>query len=304
MKYDIATKVLMDKSGQKLIERFLGFTVEEFELIEELPQESVSLKRSDYILKVRTRHEGVLILVWEFLSNWNTKALLNLIDYTVRAMLKFEHPVFPILFLLQPDKRVCCPYEDKNITFRYRLIDAYELKAETFIKGDVYLLPFVPLMHGGQKESIILEAEQNIYTSSLSISDKADLLTALTIFTGLKSQEMARILMQRRRDIMIQSYAYELIKEEGRKEGILEGKQEGKHEGKQEGKQEGQVLSMQDAILDVLELRFKSVPSNIVRVVMQQNDLKFLHELHKRAVTANTLKEFEDTVSHDFFQTD
>ena len=56
MKYDIATKVLMDKSGQKLIERFLGFTVEEFELIEELPQEYVSLKRSDYILKVRTRH--------------------------------------------------------------------------------------------------------------------------------------------------------------------------------------------------------------------------------------------------------
>ena len=270
----------MDKSGQKLIERFLGFTVEEFELIEELPQEYVSLKRSDYILKVRTRHEGVLILVWEFLSNWNTKALLNLIDYTVRAMLKFEHPVFPILFLLQPDKKVCCPYEDKNITFRYRLIDAYDMKAETFIKGDVYLLPFVPLMHGGQEESIILEAEQNIYTSSLSISDKADLLTALTIFTGLKSQEMARILMQRRRDIMIQSYAYELIKEEGRKEGILE------------GKQEGQVLSMQDAILDVLELRFKSVPSNIVRVVMQQNDLKFLHELHKRAVTANTLKEF------------
>ena len=35
-KFDIATKVLMDRAGEKIIETFLGLKVQEFEFIEEL----------------------------------------------------------------------------------------------------------------------------------------------------------------------------------------------------------------------------------------------------------------------------
>ena len=41
MKYDIATKVLMDKAGERILEKFLGIGVEYLELVEELPQETV-----------------------------------------------------------------------------------------------------------------------------------------------------------------------------------------------------------------------------------------------------------------------
>ena len=40
MKYDIATKVLMDKAGARILEKFLGIGVEYLELVEELPQET------------------------------------------------------------------------------------------------------------------------------------------------------------------------------------------------------------------------------------------------------------------------
>ncbi|MCL0101049.1 hypothetical protein M1N68_00120 [Peptococcaceae bacterium] len=45
--------------------------------------------------------------------------------------------------------------------------------------------------------------------------EKADLLTGMMILAGLVSKDLARELQERRRDIIIELAAYELIKEEG-----------------------------------------------------------------------------------------
>jgi len=47
---------------------------------------------------------------------------------------------------------------------------------------------------------------------------KADLLTILTIFAGLKGKEIVDELLRRRRDIMIESIAYDLINSKQQKE--------------------------------------------------------------------------------------
>jgi len=65
----------------------------------------------------------------------------------------------------------------------------------------------------------------------LSDAEKADLLTAMAIFAGLRSERLATELIERRRDIMIQSAAYEIIKSEGVKEGLQQGMQQGLYEG-------------------------------------------------------------------------
>lgn len=100
--------------------------------------------------------------------------------------------------------------------------------------------------------------------------------------------------IQRMLDIMVQSYVYELIEKDKRNKRVLEGVRE--------GKQEKQVLSMQGLILYVLQLRFKSVPSDIVKAVMRQKELKFLQEIHRRAVTVNTLEEFKETILHELME--
>ena len=76
MKYDIATKVLMDKAGERILERFLDLNIEYLELVEELPQETVSLKRSDYVFRVTTKEGKLFVVIWEFLSTWKRRDIM------------------------------------------------------------------------------------------------------------------------------------------------------------------------------------------------------------------------------------
>jgi len=72
--------------------------------------------------------------------------------------------------------------------------------------------------------NFIEKAEREIYENQeIELIRKADLLTAMAIFAGLKDKEMSLWLINRRRDIMIRSAAYEIIKEEGIKEGEQQG---------------------------------------------------------------------------------
>jgi flagellar biosynthesis/type III secretory pathway protein FliH len=102
-------------------------------------------------------------------------------------------------------------------------------------------------MKGG--ESYVEEAEERIYKAGgLERCEKADLLTGLAIFTGLKDKEKARKLIEKRRDIMIESAAYEIIKQEGFEEGFKAGVLKGKEEGFKEGLQEGIQKGLQEGI--------------------------------------------------------
>jgi hypothetical protein len=62
-------------------------------------------------------------------------------------------------------------------------------------------------------EHFVWEAENRIYTSPLPTEEKADLLAALTIFAGFKGRDLVKQLVERRRDLMIQSYAYDIIQQ-------------------------------------------------------------------------------------------
>lgn len=263
--YDVATKVLMDKAAVPMLDTFLGIQATDIELIDELPQESVSLKRSDYIQ----------IVLWEFLSQWRRNAVLNLGDYGIRALMKYDLPIQPVIFLLAASPQATDCFETSWLSFRFDLIEVYNFPAGDFVShADVHLLPFVPVMKGG--EELVWEAEHRIYNSALPTSEKADLLAALTIFAGFKGQDLVRKLVERRRDLMIQSYAYDIIKEEGFKEGV----------------QQEKLHSRRQAICDVLEARFDLVPANVLDMINHIEIVPALEELHRKAVTVKDLSTF------------
>lgn len=58
----------MDRAAYQMLECFLHLSAAEVKLVEELPQESVSLKRSDYILRVTDTAGMTRLVIWEFLS--------------------------------------------------------------------------------------------------------------------------------------------------------------------------------------------------------------------------------------------
>ncbi len=223
--YDIAAKVLIDACRDDIIRYLLDLSVHQSRLMEPLPQETVSLKRGDYPVLV-TDHEGrEQLIVLEIQTEWNRTVPLHLLDYRIRYLIKHDVEALTCVLLLRPSGSAADLYEDREVRFRYRLVRIYDMDARTVVsEGPICMLPFVPLMNGGT--DCFDQAEAIIYGSERERPVKADMLTSMAIFSGLISAEIPAKLIARRKDIMMESAAYDIIKKEGIEEGMEKGKKE------------------------------------------------------------------------------
>jgi len=274
MKYDIAAKAILDISKEHIIREFLGLDDKYIHYLDDLPEETVSIRRSDFPLRVTLKDGKEIIVLIEIQTEFNNDFVLRLIDYTVRFMLRYHLRVIPLVLLLTPSQSATGVYEDDRIKFRYEIVRFWEKKAEDYL-DNIYLFPFLPLMDGGDK--VIEQAEKIIYESvDIEIRHKADLLTAMAIFAGLRDRNLGVWLAERRRDIMIKSPVYEFIKEEGMKEGMKEGIQQG----------------MQKLLVDTLEIKFEIIPKTLINSINEVTDSETLRILHNIAVKCNSIEEF------------
>ncbi len=219
--YDIAAKVLIDTCRDEIIRYLMDLPVQQTRLMEPLPQETVSVKRSDYPVMITDPAGHDMMVIIELQADWKRTVPLNLLDYRVRYMLKYDVEVLTCVLLLRPSGTATDLYEDREVRFRYRLVKIYEMDAKTVVsEGPLCMLPFVPLMRGGAE--YLDEAESLIYGSERARPERADMLTSMAILSGLVSTDLPAKLIARRKDIMIESAAYDIIK----KEGYIEGEKE------------------------------------------------------------------------------
>ena len=142
MHYDIAAKILMEKCRTEILREFLGISVVESTILDEAPQETVSVKRSDFPVWVHDESGGRRLVVLEIQSRWEKSLPLRLLDYRSRYILKYDTEVVSCVLLLQPGPDVTSVYKDNEVTFRFRLIPIYDLDAREFIqKGTIWLNP-------------------------------------------------------------------------------------------------------------------------------------------------------------------
>jgi hypothetical protein len=284
LKYDIASKVLMERCREEILRRFLGITVLESTILEELPQETVSVKRSDFPILVTNEDGRRQLVLLEIQTRWERQFPLRLLDYRTRHLLKHEVPVTSCVLLLQPSALARERYDDDEVSYCFTLVRIYDLEAKDILDQRVVcLLPFVPLMKNGPE--LATQADELLYNSALPRSEKADMLTVMTIFSGLISRELPQQLLARRRDLMVESAAYELIKNEGIQQGI------------QQGIQEGMLQEAREAIFDNLEVRFGSVPGSIAAIVSGISELPVLKALHRKSAAVQSLDEFKATLA-------
>lgn len=224
--YDIATKVLIESCRDEIIERFVGIRVKESTLVQMLPQETVSVKRSDFPVLV-TDDKGITrLVILEIQTVWHRRVPLNLLDYRTRYLLNHDVEAISCVILLRPSSSATDCYEDNELRFKYRLVKIYEMDGrETVAEGTLCLLPFVPLMKYGT--DVVDNADMRIYESELPRAKKADMLTSMAILSGLVSDSMPEGLISRRKDIMIESAAYDIIKKDGMQQGMQQGLSEG-----------------------------------------------------------------------------
>ena len=144
------------------------------------------------------------------------------------------------------------------------------------------------------------EAERALTDSIPAGPDRADLLTGMALLSGLVSKELPQRLLSRRRDVMMESVAYEMIKKEGYDEGlqqglqqgIQQGMQQGIQQGVQQGLQQGMLADAREMVLEALAERFGPVPPDIEDVITTMESRRQLKELLRFALRVKNIHEF------------
>ncbi len=218
MHYDIAFKTLLECAKEEFFEKILHEKVQKIIGLRELPQETVSVRSSDFPVHVIDPEGKELIHLVEFQSEWKISKIWSMIQYKARFTEKYGLPVKSTMVLLKENRNAVDYLKDSEIEYKFSLIKVWELPAEEFLKNQC-LLPLIPLMRGGTE--LTIEAERLIYESE--DEHRADHLTILTILAGMKDKSLSIELIKRRRDIMIESPVYDLIIQEGIEKGIEKG---------------------------------------------------------------------------------
>ncbi len=141
-------------------------------------------------------------------------------------------------------------------------------------------------------EEVILKAEEKLYNSELNKNEKSELLPALAVYAGLQSKELGIRLFQRRRDIMMEFYTYEIFREDAYK-SVGEVCRE---EGRQEGLEEGLRGGLQEAVQLALEIKFGEKGLSLIPCIKAIDSLEKLEEIKSVVRTAENLDQVESVI--------
>ncbi len=278
MDYDIALKEMLRLCSREILQRWLGIPVSESAIIEDLPQETASLRRSDFPLHVITDEEQDLLILIEIQTRWHSSLPHRMLEYRSRHKLKlgFENiPTRSVLILLERSGQATDYYEDEQVHFQYDLIRVYEMDAGEIVQqGVACMAPLVPVMRGGEKW--FRQADELIYKSDFPLDAKADMYTAMAIISGLTSRALLQQLLQRRQEIMIESAFFEVLKEEIEKEV------------REEAWEAGVRSGLLDSIAWALELKFGAEGLKLWPEIRQIEDIETLRAIQNAIRAGNT----------------
>ncbi|MBF0498272.1 MAG: hypothetical protein HQK58_17130 [Deltaproteobacteria bacterium] len=312
MHYDVTSKMLIEKGQKEILRRLVGLAVLESELIEEVPQETASLMRSDFPIKWTNEKGQSQLVLLEIQTRWEKDVPRRLLAYRSRYQLKYDLDAISCVLLLRPSRQATNHYRDQEISYQFKLVRVYEFDSQVIIdQGVLPLMPFVPLMRHGKR--LVHQADQIICESPLPKEEKSVMLSAMFILTAMVSSKLADELLKRRKDLMLDSPGYEIFKkfayktgkEEGKAEGRAEGKAEGKAEGRAEGRAEGKAEGIavgrtegairisRQYVIDLIRDKFGPVPRKILQSLNSINDLDLLKSMVKMAAKAESLDKFK-----------
>jgi predicted transposase YdaD len=183
-----------------------------------------------------SRHGDVLIRAWdpdmgEFLIaneiqlRYSTEMPRRMRLYTALVEEKFKLPVYPVLVVILPESETIPTYYQSRLggleaRQDYKVIQLSEVEAKVALSQPIpSLLPFVPIMQGGEQESVIREALRLLQQDPV-LSELEPLLAFFARF--VLSSEVVTEILRWDMAVLRESPWYEEIKQEG----IQLGKQE------------------------------------------------------------------------------
>lgn len=233
-------------------------------------------RESDVLVKAYSPQHGEFLVLNELQSQYTSRMPRRMRAYAALAQEKYNLPVYPVLVnIFQPEEIVTIPtrYESNFMGLiarqDYRVINLWEVDVElAFGPSLTPLLPFVPILKGGDNESVVARA-----VTALRADEQLQELENLLGFFACSVFDVARVREILRFDMAIlqKSPLFQQMAREQRQEGRLEG-----------------GLSL---LLRQIQRRFGEIPVAI-QTNLEGLNIQQLEELSDVILTVNSLDEF------------
>jgi hypothetical protein len=238
--------------------------------------------------------------------------------YFSRLHDKYNLPVYPIVVFSFDSPRAPQPdvyrveFSNKVVMeFHYDVIQLNRLNWGDFVKkGNPVAAALMAKMGIAPKDRPRVKLECLRLLASLKLDKARFKLISGFVDTYLKLNaaeqkefevEIKALEAEETEEVMeiVTSWMKEGIKQgrkEGRREGLEKGQREGlekgQREGLEKGRREGQIQANQDAIIEILGIRFKAVPVGLKKTLKRIEDGTRLKALLRQAATTPNLREF------------
>ncbi|MBN3905388.1 MAG: Rpn family recombination-promoting nuclease/putative transposase [Nostoc sp. NMS1] len=238
-------------------------------------------RESDVLIRVSSPQHGEFLLLNELQLRYQSNMPRRMRAYAALAEEKYNLPTYPVLIniLKTGNNEIPTNFTSNIAGLRaiqdYRVINLWEIDVNIAFQQPLpSLLPFVPILKGGENESIIREALQILRADE----QLNQLETVLAFFaTFVLENTLIQEIMRWDMSVLRESPWYQEILREG----------------EARGKASGELQGILSAIEINLELKFSDRGLQLMAQINQIQDLERLKTILRNIVTANTIEELQ-----------
>lgn len=237
-------------------------------------------RESDVLIRVTSPQHGEFLLLNELQLRYQSKMPRRMRAYAALAEEKYNLPTYPVLIniLKTGNNEIPTSFTSNIAGLRaiqdYRVINLWEVDVNIAFQQPLpSLLPFVPILKGGENESTIREALQ-----ILRADEQLNQLETVLAFFATFVLESALIQEIMRWDMTV-------LRESPWYQEIL-----------REGEARGEVRGILSSIEINLELKFGDNGLQLMPQINQINDLERLKTILRNVVTANNIEELQQVL--------
>ncbi|MEH2300403.1 MAG: Rpn family recombination-promoting nuclease/putative transposase [Nostoc sp.] len=237
-------------------------------------------RESDVLIRVTSPQHGDFLVLNELQLRYQSKMPRRMRAYAALAEEKYNLPTYPVLIniLKTGNNKIPTSFTSNIAGLRaiqdYRVINLWEVDVNIAFEQPLpSLLPFVPILKGGENESTIREALQILRADE----QLNQLETVLAFFaTFVLESALIQEIMRWDMTVLRESPWYQEILREGEARGELRG-----------------ILS---SIEINLELKFGDNGLQLMPQINQINDLERLKTILRNVVTTNNIEELQQVL--------
>jgi predicted transposase YdaD len=238
-------------------------------------------RESDVLIRVESKEYGKFLVLNELQLRYKPEMPRRMRAYAGLAEEKYKLPTYPVLIniLKTGDAEIPTRFESNlaglEVRQDYRVINLWEVDVKIALEQPLpSLLPFVPILKGGEDESIIREALRLLQADE----QLNQLETVLAFFaTFVLDSSLVQEIMRWDMTVLRESPWYQEILQQG----------------EQQGEQKGEKKDRLSSIELCLEVKFGNEGLKFMPKISEISDLETLKTIQRSILTVESLEELK-----------